>query len=530
VVATRHRPPFPRINAQVSAGITVITGSLTAWLGIVPVLSYLFLVPCWAVPAALWLHHYRWRPAEPATPRTGHTTAEIFAELCAAQKWSAWLGAPQQIPGGEQFTVYCKGAKTQIDQIVAKPGAVAAAFDRPVTEAFVGSHPHGIKSRGIFTKLRSSTLDGIVDWDGQSLDLGTGLARVGRFPDGKPVHERWYTPGEDGVSGCIVAGTTGSGKTGLLNLGTAISCSSRLVCPVILDPQYGQAMPAWREHVTYACGTDECLKYLKGLHAAMMDRSAFLGSVEWKDHRGRKRRGMGFYDPVILAANGIDLPIIEVTIDEAPVLLAVSAEARKLVQEIAKLGRKTGVRLKLAAQVPSLTELGDQALRSMLVGGNVFALRSGDKVSGNMLLIDAAPWDLPQFFRNGERTYGLGYASTAENRPDTPMRIDRIADPYTVAERCAKWGLIRKMDDRYAAKVAEVVAAEDATAEQLNTEAQSAAERELYVLGKIGTGRTRGELVHICGGTLKLSQVNEAISQLVKDGKVADQGGRLIRR
>ena len=525
VIFTRHLRRFPRVTSQASCAITMVTGTLTAWLGVVHVLSWLFLL-AWAGPAALWANHYRWRPAEPVTRRpASRSTAEIWAEMCQAQKWTAWLGEPKQIPSGEQYTVFCKGTRTQIDQIVGKPSAVAAAFDKPLTEAFVSADPQGIKSRGIFTRLRTGTLDDIVDWDGRGMDTATGLARVGRFPDGQPVHERWFTPGEDGVSHAVVAGATGAGKTGLLNLGLAISVASGMVCPVILDPQYGQALPAWREHVTYACGAGECVVLLEGLHGAMMDRSDFLGSVEWRDARGRRRKGMGFYDPVILAANEIDLPVIEVVIDEAPELLAVKG-ALRWVEGIAKLGRKTGVRLKLAVQVPSLKELGDQALRSMLVSGNVFCLRTGDKVSGNMLNIGAAPWELPHYFRNGARTYGLGYAFTGENRPDTPMRIDRIADPYTVAERYAQWGPIRSMDDRFAAKVAEIVAAADADAGQLNQAAASVANMQLYVLGRVGSGKTRGELITACS-ELKLSEVTSAITTLTAGHKLSERGGVL---
>jgi hypothetical protein len=524
IVSTRHLTSFPRLNSQASCAITLVTGTLTAWLGVVHWLSWFILV-AWAAPAALWVHHYRWRPAEPKTAPAGRSAAEIWAELSAEQKWSSWLGAGKPIPGGMQYQVFCRGTRTHIDTIVAKPAAVAAAYNRPVTEAFVGADPHGIKSKGVFTMLRTGTLDQTMRWDPRGLDHATGLARVGRFPDSEPVRERWFTLPEDGVNHAVVAGVTGAGKTGLLNLGLAISAMSGLVCPVILDPQFGQALPAWREHVAYACGTDECVTYLQGLEAAMLDRSELLGNIRWGP--GGKRRGMGFYNPFLLAEMGYDLPVIEVIIDEAPLLLCIK-DALRIIQNIAKLGRKTGVRLKLAVQVPSLKEMGDQALRSMLAGGSVFCLRTGDKVSGNMLNINAAPWDLPEYFRDGSKTYGIGYAHTGENRPDTPMRIDWLPDPYEVAEQAAGCQLIRKMDGRFAAKMAEIMAQANATAEQLNAEANTFAERQMLVLARIGTGRTRGELIHACH-PLKLSEVTAAVEQLIRDGKATERGGRIVR-
>jgi hypothetical protein len=42
---------------------------------------------------------------------------------------------------------------------------------------------------------------------------------------------------------------------------------------VILDPQHGQALPAWRDRVPYAAGPEECMAFLRGLKEGMMLRS-----------------------------------------------------------------------------------------------------------------------------------------------------------------------------------------------------------------------------------------------------------------
>ena len=94
----------------------------------------------------------------------------------------------------------------------------------------------------------------------------------------------------------------------------------------------------------------------------------------------------------------------------------------------AKLGRKTGGCRWLVAQVPSLSELGDQSLRSMLVGGNVVCLRTGDKVSAGMLGLEADPSALPKYFPYGEATGGLGYAVGSDNR-QAPFRTDLVPRP-----------------------------------------------------------------------------------------------------
>jgi hypothetical protein len=64
------------------------------------------------------------------------------------------------------------------------------------------------------------------------------------------------------------------------------------------------------------------------------------------------------------------MPVVLVIGDEYPLLLTSrehGADAIRLTSEIGKLGRKAGVSLWPVAQVPSLSEFGDQVVRSMLV-------------------------------------------------------------------------------------------------------------------------------------------------------------------
>ena len=515
VLFTRHLPPFPRHRTQAFAWWAEMAGTITAIWGLVRLPDF-GLLAIWLILTLRWVHHYGWRPPKPGQLVMDTSIHAIWAQLAEKNKWKAHLGQPRQIENGEQYPVICQGAHTHIDQIMERPSAIAAAYDRPVTEAYVEPDPSGIKSRGVFTKLRTGTLDAVREWNGQAIDLRTGLAMVGRFPDGKPVHERYLVTPRDGVKHTLITGCDGSGKTGLIDLGLSISAVSGLIAPVILDPQMGQALPAWRDHVPYACGVDECMTYLRALHAAMMDRSEWLGQLEWTDPKGRRRRGMGFFDPDMCG-----LPIIEITLDEAPILLAVKG-AVQLVLDIGKLGRKAGFRLRLAAQVPSMKELGASELRSILVGGSVFCLRAGDKVSGGMVNIAAPPWQLPQVFANGLPTYGLGYASTVDKRPASPFRSDLVPDPYEVAETAN----IRTMDDRAAAKMAEIIAGEDADADQLRTAANESARVVLTVLLALRSQpRTMGELMSYCQSEgVPMSAATDALNSAIADGDVRVDG------
>lgn len=511
----RHRPPFPRQATASFAAWMTVTGTLTAVAGLVRPLD-IALVLVWGWMAGRWLHHYGWRPMHPAVVTFDTSVHAIFARLAEKNKWSAHLGSGRPIENGMQYPVICDGAHTHIDQIMDKPAAVAAAYDAPTTEAYVEPEQSGIKSRGLFTRLDRGTLDDVRIWDGATVDRDTGLAVVGRFPDGKPVRERYLIRPRDGVKHTLITGCDGSGKTGLIDLGLSISATSGFIAPVILDPQMGQALPAWRDHVPYACGPEQCMAFLRGLHGAMMDRSDYLGQLEWVDARGKTRRGMGWFDPFLTG-----LPIIEITIDEAPVLLAMKG-AVPLVLDLGKLGRKAGFRLRLAAQVPSMKEMGATELRSILVGGNVFCLRAGDKVSGGMVNIPAPPWELPKVFRNGLPTYGLGYAATVDSRPASPMRTDLVPDAYEVAETTR----IRGMDDRAAAKMAEIIAQDEATAAELQQLANDSARIALAVLAKLrAEPMAMGELLVACQDlNLGISQVTDALAKLQGDGDVRLDG------
>jgi len=504
----RHRDAYTRAHVQASAAWAWLWAMLSAGLGLGP-WSVVGLAG-WAVPYGYWLAHYAWRPPGPEA-KPDQTVEQTFAELCETQKWHASLGPAAPIPGGQQWPIRCRGTKTHIDQICKRPEALAAAFDAAVDEAYAEPARNGVKSMGTFTRLRQGTLSGVRPWDGATIDPATGLAVVGRFPDGQPVRCQVYRPGVGGgARHDLIAGVDGSGKTGALNLGLCISAVSGLVAPVILDPQMGQALPAWRDHVPYAKGPDECTAYLEGLFDGMQAQSAWLADKVWTNPvTGRTIRGMDFFDPVLCG-----LPLVEVTVDEAPLLLADKPTA-KLVLKLAKLGRKVGVRLRLALQVPSIAEFGNVSeIRSILAGGNVFCYRTADSVTSGMVRLSADPGLLAREFRDGSPTVGLGYAIGPDNRPSVPMRTDFERDVHGVAERAARDGLIRPLPSL----IAEGLAARlnRPSAEVLAERAEAQAQDVLGVLG--ARTMTIRELLAEAG--CKPSDV----AHLVREGKLARDG------
>lgn len=428
VWATRHLSQFARRVTDLAALATLAWLPALAAAGFTPPLPAL-LALTWAVFAAAWIRHYRWRPAAAAGPqqdRPPDTSDEaIWARLARKRRWSGTLGPGEEIPGGRKYPVLLDGAETHIGQVIAEPRAIAAAWDKPQTEAYAEPAPTGIESRGYLTILDAGTLDAVREWDGRGF-AEDGTARIGRFADGADARIRCWVP-RDGTRHGLAAGTSGAGKSALLDLLIQLGLAGVIpVVPVILDPQNGQSLPQYRGRLLYAAGVDECARMLRGLHAGMLDRSGRLANMTWTDEDGHRVRGMEFYDPRMSG-----LPVVMPIIDEAPMLLSGAGNA-KLAQEMerivgdgAKLYRKAGGSLWLVAQVPSLKEMADQTLRSMLVGGNVVCLRTGDKVSAAMVGLEADPSALPKYFPDGSATGGLGYVLSVDNR-QAPFRSDMV--------------------------------------------------------------------------------------------------------
>jgi len=526
VIATRHREKFYRWHVQ--GGVSWAAAWSMALMPLGTGWWLLVTLAGWFIPYCFWLEHYRWKPTTAAAPPP-ETIEAKFTRLAVTKKWVAWLGPPQPIDNGVQYEICLDGARNAIDKILSCGTDIAATFEKAVTEAFAESHPDGRKHHGLLTLLNSGTLDAVRLWDGIGIDPRTGRAVIGRFPDGKPVHEAFYNLPEDGVKHSIFAGADGSGKTAALNLSLAISASSGYIAPVILDPQEGQALPAWRDVVPYARGIEECMTWLAALHKAMFARSAWMSELEWcREHgdcgRGRcgpackRRRGMGFFNPFM-----VDVPIIEITIDEAPILLA-SKGAAALILDLLKLGRKVGFRLRLAAQVPSLAELKAQEVRSILVGGNVWCGRTGDAVTGGYVNLPNNPRDLPRYFSDGTPTWGLGYASGPDNRPEVTMRTDKLADPYETAESLT----IRHPDSLVWDVMADTIEAAGQVLAGIQADAEAASSRQLMILLALANRPMgMGELITELIADMPLTTISTEVDRLIEAGKLRESSGLL---
>ena len=266
------------------------------------------------------------------------------------------------------------------------------------------------------------------------LDPETGLAPIGIYYDGEQAHYRFFLPGSGAVHS-FVTGTTGSGKSRLLDGLLAIERRSPLICSIVIDPQAGLSLPDWPDGVAvFAPGNAFGIVVLRGVHALMKERGQRYNRMKWVDEKGRTRVGRAFFVP------GDPDPLISVTLDEAHDLLNdpdFGEEAVKIIGDIVKEARKVGIKFRLANQSPNASELGGETLiRDLLQGGNNAVLRSGSSATGKRAagtaLAGVDPGAIPKEFNDGTGTGGLGYLAGPDNRA-AMWRAPYVEDPYGLA-------------------------------------------------------------------------------------------------
>ena len=533
---TRHTKGFARKAAQWIAGLTALWVPLLAVLGTGKPLPPIGLA-CWVAVLVPWVRHYRIRQEEAPLPAPVKTTDyEIWAKLAAKRKWTGHLGMPEQIPGGVRYPIVLDGSETDIGEVLTHPRKIAAAWGKSITEAYAEPSPDGIESKGSLTLLKRGTLEKVREWDGSGVDPQTGMARIAGFADSAPARIRLFVR-RDGTRHGLIAGTSGAGKTYLLDMIIRIALTTGYILPVVLDPQEGQSLPQWRKHLPYASGVDECMAMLRGLQAGMLDRSRYLSSLVWDDD-GYETEGMDFYDHELTG-----LPLILIIGDEFPVLLTDKKhgpDAISITADLGKRGRKTGMSLWPVAQVPSLSELGDQVVRSMLAGGNVVCLRTGDRVSAGMLGLDVDPSSLPRYFPDGTPTSGLGYVIGPDNR-QAIARMDLVP---AAARR--KIPPIPALDARFAAAMesagqyrgrsvplpaaAPLAAVPQPEEDETAPGGRTASDAILAVLDEADGPLERGEIVKRTrtlvvgkwgrGKPFSLKAQGNALAKLTQDGKI----------
>ncbi|MFE7431179.1 DNA/RNA helicase domain-containing protein [Streptomyces sp. NPDC057545] len=190
-----------------------------------------------------------------------------------------------------------------------------------------------------------------------------GRIRLGTYYDGSPLWFRLFDPRTGNAQRGAVFGTTGAGKSRLVQA-ILIACKQSGIVVHLADLKSGQSVPEAAGQVATRVTTQyETILMLRGLVAETERRMKAYAEM------GRSGFVKDAPDPLMY---GI--------VDEANRLLEKGApfrdEGARLIKELGRTGRSVGVGIIIAAQASHLEELGgSDTLRGMLKEGEVILLR-----------------------------------------------------------------------------------------------------------------------------------------------------------
>ncbi|MEV8347148.1 DNA/RNA helicase domain-containing protein [Streptomyces niveus] len=191
----------------------------------------------------------------------------------------------------------------------------------------------------------------------------SGRITLGSYYDGSPLRFRLFDPKTGNAQRGAVFGTTGAGKSRLVQA-LLVACKLSGIVVHLADLKSGQSVPEAKGHVATRVTTQyETILMLRGLVAEAERRMNAYAEM------GRSGFVLGDPDPLTY---GI--------VDEANRLLEKGApfrdEGALLIKELGRTGRSVGVGIIIAAQAGHLDELGgSDTLRAMLKEGEVILLR-----------------------------------------------------------------------------------------------------------------------------------------------------------
>lgn len=402
------------------------------------------------------------QPEEGPEPPAEHPAQRLWAQRVGKKTGrilpGSRLTAVTDISGGWRGTIQLIPGEQTYEDAIAKTMLITSAYDTDEHPTTLGSIiveqvPTGRTTQAQITYFATNPLRIPPVWPGSAgFDLHAGTASIGLYPDMQEVPYLFWL--EDiGPLHDLIAGTTGAGKSRLLDQLLAYERSAidpvtgrRLITSIVLDPQHGQSLPEWIDQVAvYAKGVQQCLHALYAIRESMYARNKLMATIRWIDDQGRKRKGRESWHPTFgkLRDGEQEIPpLLSITIDEAHTICKIK-EGVALLEEMALMARKCGIKLRLVTQVPLLEQLGGSStLRDMVAAGNVIVLRTANPLTSNIAFNGTAPGDpskLPKVFidphnpkAKPEKTAGLGFTLGGATRQSI-MRTYRMGDAFGVA-------------------------------------------------------------------------------------------------
>lgn len=222
----------------------------------------------------------------------------------------------------------------------------------------------GVGREAIVRVYPSNPLMGVREMTADDLVMDArGRIQIGTYFDGSPLRFRLFDPKTGNAQRGAVFGTTGAGKSRLVQA-ILIACKNSGIVVHLADLKHGQSVPEAAGQVATRVTTQyETILMLRGLVAEAERRMVAYAEM------GRSGFVIGDPDPLMYGL-----------VDEANRLLEKNApfrdEAALLIKELGRTGRSVGVGIIIAAQAGHLDELGgSDTLRGMLKEGEVILLR-----------------------------------------------------------------------------------------------------------------------------------------------------------
>lgn len=445
-VAERRGRELPAV--AVAAGVLWMTAaSIFGPYGWVAILLWIAGV---ASSVPFWVGVLR-RPAPARTPQ--RESADPPSPPLAAQErlWNervvphneafklTKLVDPQPVPDGYTAMIVGQPGPTKYSKMSSDLAVetVASANQVRIAQVAIEETEDGDASRARVTVIRSdANLQGAawLEDSGAAIDPKTGIAQIGRYFDLQGAHRQFFTPTGGAQMGTVV-GDTGSGKSGHGSTLLTLVHRCPLMAAALLDPQFGSSQPDWagKTHI-YGEGHEQVFDRLQMIDYAMVRRADHVAHVRWADDLGRERSGKPFLLP---GDSDVDMEMLVVFVEELKFLLdgPFGKQSMEILGTAVRTWRKAGGSLIVFNQNLGLDNFGNsQSFRANLIsGGSLAAFRTGSSSDHHMVGLAKDPSKLPEYFRNGEKTHGLGYLTGADRRPAASWRSMPVRDAFGIA-------------------------------------------------------------------------------------------------
>ena len=254
------------------------------------------------------------------------------------------------------------------------------------------------------------------------VELGTGIS-------GRPSRVQLFDL-KGGARHVLVAGVTGSGKGGVLQL-IALSYHVNGVAIIYADPK-GSSNPDIEDMAAFAgCGKDGAMGALRLAFAILLHRIAQSAALKMKN-----------FQPTD------DMPFTALVLDEFAQLLGDKSpymrEAAFIIAAIAEQGRSLGMCLVLCGQILNLEKMGgDTSIRdNVFYGGALILLRSDGAQKHRVDLPESFdgidPSTIPAFWK-GDETSLIYDPTVPEDDPSRTFGVGYVVGPDERAEMMRAW-------------------------------------------------------------------------------------------